>query len=285
VLRQLFSHATTLVVDVEEGARFIRFDPDQLELMILNIAANARDAMRPDGLFEIRVSRVGDGERLRMEFRDDGHGMPESVKREIFEPFFTTKPSDSGSGLGLAVVRDLVRACGGEVAVESEEGKGTAIVVELPSASLVEDDIVVHQPPVHTLLVEDEDVLREMWRKRLEADGFLVVEAGSGAHALRMIEETGHALNLIITDLRLGDNDPAGWIDVLRARLPDVPVLVVSSHFPGSVRQSHGVAILNKPCSPDTLVAEARRILDMSRQRLPEPMSHGENVSAAANGA
>jgi signal transduction histidine kinase len=285
VLRQLFSHATTLVVEVDEGARFIRFDPDQLELMILNIAANARDAMQADGIFEIRVRSASDVGRVRIEFRDNGHGMPESVKHEVFEPFFTTKASDSGSGLGLAVVRDLVQAFGGDVDVRSTEGSGTTIGIELPGASVLEGDALRHQPIVHTLLVEDEDVLREMWRRRLEADGFLVIEAGSRAQALRMTMEAGHSLHLVVTDLRLGDNDPATWLQELRACLPDVPVLVVSSHFPATVRQSHDVAILNKPCSPDTLVSEARRLLDASRRTVAEPVSHGENVATSTHGA
>jgi signal transduction histidine kinase/CheY-like chemotaxis protein len=285
VLRQLFGHTTTLVVEVDERARFIRFDADQLELMILNIAANARDAMGEQGLFEIVVGVADDGERVRIAFRDNGHGMPDQVRRDIFEPFFTTKSSDSGSGLGLAVVRDLVQGCGGAVSVESAEGRGTTIAVELPGASATESDALRHLPLVHTLLVEDEDVLRDMWRRRLEADGFLVVDAGSAAVALRRIAEMGPTLHLVITDLRLGDNDPASWLDELRQRLPDAPVLVVSSHFPASVRPLHGVAILNKPCSPDMLVSEARRLVDTSRRWVSTTGSHGEDVAAAADGA
>ena len=282
VLRQLFSHATTLVVDVADDARFIRFDPDQLELMILNIAANARDAMQADGMFEMRVTAHGD--RVRIAFRDNGHGMPEYVKRDVFEPFFTTKPSDSGSGLGLAVVNDLVLASGGSVHVDSTEGQGTTIIVELPGAPAFDSETLRHQPLVHTLLVEDEDVLREMWRKRLEADGFLVVEAGNGSTALRLAAEMGNTLNLVITDLRLGDNDPATWLAELNERLPDVPVLVVSSHFPASVRPSHGVSILNKPCSPDTLVFEARRLVDTRHGPGSIMPLHGEHVTTATHG-
>lgn len=278
VLRQLFSHSTTLGVEVSEDARYIRFDPEQLELMILNIAANARDAMQPDGSFDIRVTPASGG-RVRMAFRDNGHGMPESVRREVFEPFFTTKPAHSGSGLGLAVVHDLVRGCDGSIAVESQEGYGTTIFIELPAVAMPAGSDLLAGPLVHTLLVEDEDVLREMWRKRLEAEGHLVVEAGSAATALRLASELAHTLNLVITDLRLGDNEPASWVEDLRVTLPDVPLLVVSSHFPPSIYQAHAVGILHKPCSPDMLVAEAGRLLDSSRRGA----LHGEDVATAAH--
>ena len=277
VLRQLFSHAVTLTVDVATDARHIRFDPEQLELMILNIAANARDAMQPDGRFDIRVSAAPGG-RVRLAFRDNGQGMPEHVRREVFEPFFTTKPPHAGSGLGLAVVRDLVRDHDGAIDVHSVEGEGTTIVIELPAVSLPDRDEARTAPLIHTLLVEDEDVLREMWRKRLEAEGFLVVEAGDGAQALRLAAELAHTLNLVITDLRLGDNDPVSWIDDVRAVLPEVPVLVVSSHFPPGIHHTAGVAILHKPCSPDMLVSEATRLFDAA----PRTASHGEDVTATA---
>lgn len=265
VLRQLFSHATTLGVEVADDARYIRFDPEQLELMILNIAANARDAMQPDGRFDIRVVPAAGG-RVRMTFRDDGHGMPERVRQEVFEPFFTTKPAHAGSGLGLAVVRDLVRDSAGTIEVESEEGHGTTIVIELPGVPRHAGDDLSQAPLVQTLLVEDEDILREMWRKRLEGDGFLVMEAGSAAQALRLAAEFAHSIELVITDLRLGDNDPSVWIDDLRLLMPDTPLLVVSSHFPPTIAQVDGIAILHKPCSPDMLVSEATRLLEGVRR-------------------
>ncbi|MGN6479679.1 ATP-binding protein, partial [Luteibacter sp.] len=263
VLRQLFSHSTILAVEVAEEARFIHFDPEQLELIILNIAANARDAMPPNGTFDIRVSRTASG-MVCLAFRDNGHGMSEAVRESALEPFFTTKPAHAGSGLGLAVVGDLIQASGGVVRIESGEGAGTTILLELPAAVAAGGAEGRAMPIIHTLLIEDEDVLREMWRKRLEADGFLVVEAGHAATARQLAIELGHSLNLVISDLRLGDNDPATWVGELRDLLPDVPILAVSSHFPRAVSEVRDVAILHKPCSPDALVAEAVRALDGS---------------------
>jgi signal transduction histidine kinase/CheY-like chemotaxis protein len=267
VLRQLFSHATTLIIDVADEARYIRFDPDQLELMVLNIATNARDAMPADGRFEMRVRAVS-GDRVRLAFTDNGEGIPESARARVFDPFFTTKPPHAGSGLGLAVVRDLIRAHGGEVSLDSVLGDGTTVTIDLPAAPIPRSLDGTGPSLIHTLLIEDEDVLREMWAKRLEADGFLVVQAGTATQALRLAGELPDALQLVITDLRLGDNDPASWLHEVRSALPDVPVLVVSSHFPQSVQPSAEVAILHKPCAPDLLVAEAARLVDVNRREL-----------------
>lgn len=279
VLRQLFSQGVTLSVDIADDARYVRFDPEQLELMILNIAANARDAMSPDGRFDIQVTRLSP-EHVRMAFRDDGQGMPEHVRQSVFEPFFTTKPAHAGSGLGLAVVRDVVRSHGGTVGVESLEGRGTTLLIDLPALAGHGDGVLRPSPLIHTLLVEDEDVLREMWSRRFEAEGFLVVEAGSGAQAIRLATELAHTLNLVVTDLRLGDNDPDAWTEQLRALLPEVPILVVSSHFPPTIQRTKGVGILHKPCSPDLLVSEATKLVETSWRR----GLRGEDVAAASHG-
>jgi signal transduction histidine kinase len=116
----------------------VRLDRSQFELMVLNIAANARDAMLGGGRFSISAGRAQSAERgqcIEIGLADTGHGMSEEVLRRAFEPFYTTKPADSGTGLGLSVVRDLAENAGGTVEVVSTPGSGTLFRILLPVAT------------------------------------------------------------------------------------------------------------------------------------------------------
>lgn len=132
MLRQLFDGEIRLQFEVANDALPVRMDRGQFELMALNIAANARDAMPDGGQFVVSARRAGDAAALELAMSDTGCGMPESVRAKIFEPFYTTKPAGSGTGLGLAVVRDLVQAAEGSIAAESLAGKGTTFRIRLP---------------------------------------------------------------------------------------------------------------------------------------------------------
>lgn len=259
VLRQLLSHETVLTIDVGNEAHHVRFDRDQLELLVLNIAVNARDAMRVDGHFTITLA--GSMEGVELQFADDGHGMSDNVREHIFEAFYTTKPADRGSGLGLAVVHDLITAAGGNMRVQSALGQGTRFIVDLPTAIPTMALMPVARGPVHTLLIEDDDELRDMWCSRLEAEGFLVIAAASAESGLRVARGASSSLELVITDMRLGDNDPATWLRTLQGVLPGVPVLVISSHVTGTQDPSPLVSGLAKPCSLDAMVSAARHAL------------------------
>ncbi len=132
MLRQLFPHSVNLSLPERDSPLQTRFDRSEFELMVLNIAANARDAMPLGGQFTIELSSDGD-HLVVIELTDTGHGMDESVQRQIFDPFFSTKAASGGTGLGLAVVQDLVIAAGGDISVRSAPGKGTTFRVQLPA--------------------------------------------------------------------------------------------------------------------------------------------------------
>lgn len=132
MLQQLFDAPVRVSVEAGEQAAPIRFDRGQFDLMVLNIAANARDAMPAGGHFEVGVSVQSDGS-VGIDLRDDGAGMPAQVKQRAFEPFFTTKPADKGTGLGLAVVHDLLAQAGGSIDVDSEPGQGACFRIHLPA--------------------------------------------------------------------------------------------------------------------------------------------------------
>jgi signal transduction histidine kinase len=134
MLRQLFDPSVRIGVALPESALPIAFDRARFDLLVLNIAANANHAMPEGGRFDITLRRSHDDERLVLELRDSGHGMDDTVRARLFEPFFTTKPAGQGTGLGLSVVRDLVVAADGAIAVDSAPGQGTTVRIELPFA-------------------------------------------------------------------------------------------------------------------------------------------------------
>lgn len=131
MIRQLFP--STVHVEVKDGAgpAMIHMDRSELELMLLNIAANARDAMPDGGRFTITTSPLA-GEMVEIALEDTGHGIDTASLRHIFEPFFSTKSAVGGTGLGLSVIQDLIKATGGEIAVDSTVGQGTTFRIRLP---------------------------------------------------------------------------------------------------------------------------------------------------------
>lgn len=140
MLRQLFDVHTRLHADIGDVPLPVRLDRSQFELMLLNIAANARDAMPDGGAFTITAMRTSgaDGNRIEIRLADTGHGMSDAVVQRAFEAFYSTKPADSGTGLGLAVVRDLVENAGGRIGIDSRPGHGTTFRISLPAADAFE---------------------------------------------------------------------------------------------------------------------------------------------------
>lgn len=132
MLRQTFPPSVRLHYQLPEEPLFIRLDRGEFDLMLLNIAANARDAMPDGGQFSLACTRAG--AELEMALTDTGSGMSPEVLRQVFEPFFTTKPGSGGTGLGLSVIHDLVFESGGRIDVDSMPGHGTTFTVRLPLA-------------------------------------------------------------------------------------------------------------------------------------------------------
>nr|WP_275690437.1 ATP-binding protein [Luteibacter yeojuensis] len=133
MLGQLLGSSVRLEVDTDKAPTPLHIDRAQLELALLNIAANARDAMDADGVLRIGVHR--EAAHVEIDVADNGHGMDAATRRRIFEPFFTTKPNDEGTGLGLSMAHDVVTAAGGSIRAESERGAGSRFVLRLPVAS------------------------------------------------------------------------------------------------------------------------------------------------------
>ena len=223
-------------------------DPTQIELVILNLAINARDAMEVGGSLTIGTANVvlGEpdapeapppGEYVMVSVSDTGSGMTEGVRARAFEPFFTTKEVGKGSGLGLSQVFGLAKQSGGGLGIETEVGRGTTIKVFLPRAS---EAPVTHSadagsaPSAHNdhlvvLVVDDDDAVREVTAGLLTDLGYNVLEAGSGGAALDLIERH-QGISAVVLDFAMPGMNGADLARELRARRPRVPILFATGY-------------------------------------------------------
>ncbi len=263
----------------------VRVDPTQIDQVLLNFAANARDAMPKGGRFTIATSNVEvseaecrtragaqPGRFVRLRVSDTGIGMDEATRSRIFEPFFTTKEVGKGTGLGLATVYGIVKQSGGYVWADSALGKGASFDIHLPrvEAELQPRETAPPPPALRTpatiLLVEDEASLRDIAKELLEASGYTVVAAASGAAALALAAHPATGpIQLLLTDVVMPGMSGPALAQKVRARWPDVNVLYMSGYSHEAVRKhgllEAGARILAKPFSLNTLVRSVEEAL------------------------
>ncbi len=259
-------------------------DPAQIELALVNLTFNARDAMPGGGTLRIATRNVGERDPLRPEdlapdagtfvafvASDTGTGMSAEVMARAFEPFFTTKEVGKGSGLGLSMVYGLAKQLGGTVGITSELGRGTEVAVYLPRAARAADPVVAPDsrlvaPPMTSgdvLLVDDDiDVLR-LASAALRSVGYRVIEADNGSAALAIIDQ-GTNIDILVTDLVMPGMHGSALAAEARRRRPGLPVMLITG-YPGVAVDSsiseRGYRLLRKPFQPAELaamVAEAR---------------------------
>lgn len=242
-------------------------DPGELELVVLNLAVNARDAMPNGGTIIIRGENVPAddmadlaGEYVRLSIIDSGIGMTPEVKAHVFEPFFTTKEIGKGSGLGLAQAHGFAVQSGGTVRIESELGRGTSVILLLPrsvapvsagQAHLAALTIDRESASVagRVLLVEDDEEVATLVTEMLDHLGYEVVHVSSAAAALGALANE-RPIDVLLSDIMM----PGGMNGVelareVRMRRPDIPILLTSGYPQSSERDagSEGLHILHKP--------------------------------------
>lgn len=265
----------------------IRFDPSQMEQILVNLVVNARDAMPNGGKLTIETSNVsfqksvplphGDlpsGDYVLLSVCDNGHGMTPEIKERIFEPFFTTKERGRGTGLGLATVYGILEKNGGYVDIWSEPGKGACFKVYVPRVHEAADVLIAErrseESPRGTetvLLVEDESSVRRLSSEILHTQGYRVLEAEDGEAALACLaEHASEKIHLIVTDVmmpRLGGKEMALRAKDLR---PGIKVLFISG-YTEDVDVHNGVHetrmdFLQKPFTAAALAFMVRKVLD-----------------------
>lgn len=285
-LAGLLARALGSRVHVEAGADDaawpVRADPAQLDLALLNLALNARDAMPGGGVVRLHVSNADSGaaplaglpagEYVRFTVEDEGTGMsPETLARAL-EPFFTTKAVGRGTGLGLSMVRSFARQSGGDVRIESAFGQGTRVSVWLPRAAAPLPAIAQDQGGDGrecVLIVDDEAAIRWTLSRFLARAGFSPVAAESAEAALERLR-AGEACDLLVTDESLPGMTGRELIAEATRLRPDLPSLLITGYAEVNGREQlrAGVAVLRKPFARAAFVHQVQASLGAARGAL-----------------
>ncbi len=277
--RHLVGADVEVGLNLDSALKPIRADKGQMEQVLLNLIANARDAMPQGGrlLIETHNVKMVDerGPRVLLAVADSGCGMDEATRARIFEPFFTTKEEGRGTGLGMAIVLEAVQAAGGELAVESALGRGTTIKLYLPvvreeppaeAPGLTEVRRPTDRPARQTvLLVDRPGAVSGPFLVLLRQLGYTVLTADSGQQAVRAAAAHAEPVHLLIANLALPDISGPGLLATLAETYPDVKVLYLSEPgLPPGVRLDEvppGSRCLPKPFTIDTLDQMVREVL------------------------
>jgi signal transduction histidine kinase/ActR/RegA family two-component response regulator len=289
MLQSLLGDAVTLQRNLSPGLPPTNGDPGMIEQVLVNLAANGRDAMKSGGTLTIAtfVCEIGPEYVLRrpearegcfvgFSVSDTGAGIDPATLLRIFEPFFATKGHGRGAGLSLATVYGIVRQHQGWIEVTSESGVGTTFKVFLPATERpAENRQSGRQKDVRggdetILVVEDEGPLRELLKELLEQNGYKVLEASSGAHALDMWQQHGRQVDLVLTDIMMPGGISGRQLgERLLSDRPDLKVIYTSGYSLEVAGQDFvlegGVDFLQKPYQPDTLARVVRECLDRVR--------------------
>ena len=286
LLRRLIREDIELRVALHPAMGSARVDPNQFGQVIINLAANARDAMPNGGkltietanveldeTYTVRHPEVKSGHYVMLAVSDNGTGMDEHTQEVIFEPFFTTKDGAENVGLGLPMVYGTVKQSGGHIEVFSAPGCGTCFKIFLPRVGERPDPLRTPTATVQlasghesVLLVEDDATVRRLLRQILHGAGYDVIEATDGFTALDVASRHAEAIPLLVTDITMPGMSGTELARQLSAARPDMKVLCISGYTDEAVVH-HGVIdssmpFLQKPFTPTALLAKVREILD-----------------------
>ncbi len=283
MLRRLIGEHVTLSWHPGVDVWPVRIDPGQVDQILVNVMANARDAIADVGAVVIHTENVPlssstlysglpPGEYVRLAVVDNGKGMDDETQSHLFEPFYTTKPAGRGTGLGMASVDGIVRQNGGYIAVESHVGQGTTVNVFLPrmasqpSLDLVSDDSVPRGGSETILVVEDEPALLRLATRSLESLGYKVLAAADPDEALALAAKRSGPLHILVTDVVLPGMNGRNLAERLSEAVPNLKCLFVSGYPDGAMGRGgvvdEDVHFLQKPFSPRALAEKVRQVLE-----------------------
>lgn len=280
LLTRTLGHTVEIRMDLRAGTTCANADPNQLELAILNLAINARDAMGEGGIVTVRSHLADDwheglqpGQHVVISVSDTGHGIPADLLQKVFDPFFTTKSVGKGTGLGLSQVYGIATQSGGTVRIDSAVGVGTAIEIWLPVSHVDERLRPNELPPNETplsqgeriLVVDDDPGVRRFIVQCLRSLGYAVTDAASGQAGLdRIAADRPH---LMVVDFAMPGMNGAQVAAQARQASPDLAVLLVTGYADARAIKDlvSSEAVLRKPFKVSDLAIAVRRALEEPR--------------------
>jgi len=286
MLRRLIGENIRLTTRPAEPLGRVKADPGQIEQVILNLVVNARDAMPPVGgeiiveTVDVELTDLYDWEQdvppgpyVCFSVIDNGCGMDAITRERVFEPFFTTKEQGKGTGLGLSTVYGIVKQSGGHISVFSQPGAGTTFKIYLPRVHAEVERIEmaegIDSRPHGTetiLLVEDEDLVRNLAKNVLLSCGYKVLEAPAGNEAIMLCEYHRGPIHLVLSDMVMPELNGRELVERLRPIRPDMRVLFMTGYTElEDADESMPVGelpLIQKPFTPDSLAQRIRRVLD-----------------------
>jgi PAS domain S-box-containing protein len=295
MLRRTLGEDHLLELQLSPDAGQLRADRGQLEQVLINLVLNARDSMETHGRVSIETApavwdeayaqRHGGvdlplGDYVMLAVSDTGSGMEPEVQARIFEPFFTTKAIGQGTGLGLSTVYGIVKQSGGYVWVYSEPGEGSVFKIYLPAASAEQDQQPTRPPQAPPaggsetiLVIEDEDIVRNLACRGLRDQGYSVIEARNGLQAIEYIEQHPGSVDLVISDVVMPEMGGREFGERLARVQQVLPVLFMSGYTGEDVVQrgllEPGAPFQQKPFTPVSLATKVRAMLDQRHPSSP----------------
>ncbi len=288
LLRRLIGERVTLETRLDSSIGRVRADPGQIGQVIMNLVVNAREAMPEGGVItvctcsapmtEVQSAQHPGAKRgrwVRLCVADTGVGMPPEVKDRIFEPFYTTKPAGKGTGLGLSMVFGIVKQSGGHIEVETQVGKGTTFRVYFPA---IEEPLTETNTPPRAsvrraadstvLVVEDDPAVRHVAVEALRPHVGAVIQAGSGAEAIELIDRDRPKIDLLVTDVVMPEMSGRELGTLMLRRTPGLKILYASGYTDDEViRQGileAEVEFIQKPYTPQSLAGVVLKMLEQA---------------------
>jgi PAS domain S-box-containing protein len=274
-LRQSIGPIIKIILDIPSDVPPVKIDANQLELALMNLAVNARDAMSDGGTLTITCnlestdnpllpSTLAPGEYVRISVADTGQGMSEATLAKAMEPFFTTKGIGKGTGLGLSMVHGLTAQCGGAMQITSKPGRGTTVSLWLPRASreelLLQSLLEAPSAPeikgrqLKILLVDDDALVSKNTTYMLHDLGHSVKEASSGSQALQLVR-SGESFDLVLTDYAMPEMNGLDLAKEIKQLNPQLPVVIATGFADLQPLTTLSFPRLGKPYTQDQLAA------------------------------
>jgi signal transduction histidine kinase len=281
LLTRVIGEHVRLVIECAPDLPLVRADFTLLNQIVLNLAANARDAMAQGGTLTLKTG-LARPERaaslIRLTVSDTGSGMDEQTRQRIFEPFFTTKETGKGTGLGLATVYGAVSMLHGLIQVQSAVGVGSTFLIDLQPANAAVPEPPPPTEPPHgqgtvILLVDDDDGIRKVLGQAFERYGYKLLSAAAPMEAMEVARAHKGKIDLLVSDLIMPGMNGRDMATLMRITQPKLRVLFMTGYPPDEVARIVGnlpdVAVLAKPFIPIELVTKVQEMLEEGVSRVP----------------